>query len=164
MAANLSVLTHPYTTPDPPDFGICDRRYGVKLDIPQCDVAAGRLDFGSASTEYRISDQEGLHTLPRSIEYGQSSHSSPTLARKADNRHSGNCMVSVEVAGPHLPQTYTVVPDAVGSLAGHIINECVGRAGREGGFATMDIGELIDYVVDPSTELERYRKETVSSF
>ncbi|KAL8704871.1 MAG: hypothetical protein Q9201_001987 [Fulgogasparrea decipioides] len=130
MATNLSLLTHPYTTPNGPDFDICDRRYGLNLDIPQCDVAVDRLGVGSARTDYRISDQEGPRTLPLSVEY--------------------------EVAGPHLPQMYGVVPDTIASLAGNVINECVGRAGRVGGFATMDIGKLIDYVVNPSSALGYY--------
>ena len=72
MTTNLSVLTlpRPFGTPTVPDFDICDRRYGMNLDIPRCDVAAGRLDFGSASTTYYISDQGGHHTLPRSVDYG----------------------------------------------------------------------------------------------
>ncbi|KAI4116792.1 MAG: hypothetical protein LQ338_007662 [Usnochroma carphineum] len=60
------------------------------------------------------------------------------------------------VTGPHLPATYVVVPDAIHSLANNVINECVGRAGRVGGFATMDIGKLIDFVVDPSSDLGQY--------
>lgn len=72
MAANCSVLTHPrpFGTPTLPDFDICDRRYGMNLDIPRCDVAASRLDVGSASTAYQISDRAGPHTLPQSINYG----------------------------------------------------------------------------------------------
>lgn len=72
MAANCSVLTRPrpFGLPTHPDFDICDRRYGMNLDIPRCDVAANRLDAGSASTIYRISDQAGPGTLPQSINYG----------------------------------------------------------------------------------------------
>ncbi|KAL8996660.1 MAG: hypothetical protein Q9169_003884 [Polycauliona sp. 2 TL-2023] len=141
MALNCSLLTlpRPLGTPTLPDFDICDRRYGMNLDIPRCDVAASRLDAGSASTTYQISDQEGPHVLPRSIDYG-------------------GCAISIEVAGPPNPhQTYTLVPDAVRSLASHLINECVGRAGgRSGGFATMDLGRLIDFVVDPCADLDQY--------
>ncbi|KAL8841766.1 MAG: hypothetical protein Q9170_000799 [Blastenia crenularia] len=72
----------------------------------------------------------------------------------------GGCAVSVEVAGPNLPATYTVVPDTIRTLAGQIINECVGRASRVGGFATLDIEKLIDYVVDPSSDLDRYSSST----
>lgn len=70
MATNLSVLTLPWSPPNLADFDICDRRYGLNLDIPQCDVAAGRLDIGSESIEYRVTDREGPHTLPNSISYG----------------------------------------------------------------------------------------------
>ncbi|KAL8798690.1 MAG: hypothetical protein Q9200_007721 [Gallowayella weberi] len=121
MAANLSVLVRPYGATHPQDFDICDRRYGTNLDIPRCDVAVARLDSGPARIPYRISDQEG------------------------------GCMVSVEVAGPHLPQTYSLIPDVVQSLASHVINECVGKDGRSGGFATLDLGRLIDFVLNPST-------------
>ena len=72
----------------------------------------------------------------------------------------GDCAISVEVAGPNLPSIYMVVPDTVHSLASHLINECIGRAGREGGFATLDIGKLIDLVVNPSSDLDQYRKRT----
>ncbi|KAL8906118.1 MAG: hypothetical protein Q9207_002207 [Kuettlingeria erythrocarpa] len=61
-----------------------------------------------------------------------------------------------EVAGPHLPAAYEVIPDAIHSLASRLINECVGRAGREGGFGTMEIGRLIDFVIDPSKDLAEY--------
>lgn len=67
-------------------------------------------------------------------------------------------MIAVEIAGPHLPVTYTAVPDAIQSLASHVVNECVGRARRVGGFATMDIARLIDFVVDSSVDLDEYRK------
>ncbi|KAI4273236.1 MAG: hypothetical protein LQ337_004769, partial [Flavoplaca oasis] len=138
MAVNHSVLTLPRPFISPlPDFDICDRRYGMKLDIPRCDVAASRLDVGSASTSYHVSDQAGPQTLPQSINYG-------------------GCMISVEVAGPHPPQTYTLVPDTVRSIASHLINECVGRAGKVGGFATLDIGRLIDFVINPNMELDEY--------
>ncbi len=67
-------------------------------------------------------------------------------------------MISVEVAGPQPYQTYTLVPNQVRSLASHIINECVGRAGKVGGFATLDIGRLIDFVIDPCADLAVYRE------
>ncbi|CAO1602366.1 hypothetical protein XANCAGTX0491_005979 [Xanthoria calcicola] len=139
MAANCSVLTQPrpFGLPTHPDFDICDRRYGMNLDIPRCDVAANRLDVGSASTIYRISGQAGPGTLPQSMNYG-------------------GCMISVEVAGPQPYQTYTLVPNQVRSLASHIINECVGRGGKVGGFATLDIGRLIEFVIDPCTDLAVY--------
>lgn len=71
MPANVSVLAYPFSASNSPDFEICDRRYGVHLDIPRCDVAAGQLDLGSASTTYEVNRQEGPHTLPRSLDYGQ---------------------------------------------------------------------------------------------
>lgn len=71
MSTNLSVLTHPLSSSNSPDFDICDRRYGTNLDIPRCDVAAARLDFGSSKITYHISDREGPHTLPQRTEYGE---------------------------------------------------------------------------------------------
>lgn len=71
MSTNISVLTRPFSAINSPDFDICDRRYGAGLDIPRCDVAAGRLDQGSTTTTYQVSEQEGPHTLPRRLEYGR---------------------------------------------------------------------------------------------
>lgn len=71
-------------------------------------------------------------------------------------------MISVEVAGPQPYQTYTLVPNQVRSLASHIINECVGRGGKVGGFATLDIGRLIEFVIDPCTDLAVYREPLLS--
>ncbi|KAL8807065.1 MAG: hypothetical protein Q9182_000898 [Xanthomendoza sp. 2 TL-2023] len=51
---------------------------------------------------------------------------------------------------------YSFVPDAVQSLASHLVNDCVGRDGRSGGFATLDLEKLIDFVLNPSTDLENY--------
>lgn len=67
-------------------------------------------------------------------------------------------MISVEVTGPHLPATYIAVPNAIRSVASHVVNECAGRAGRLGGFATMDIRRLIEFVVDPFVDLDQYRR------
>lgn len=64
--------------------------------------------------------------------------------------------MSIEVAGPILPATYSLVPDTIQSMANELVNGCVGRSGRQGGFATLDIGKLIDYIVDPSSDLEAY--------
>ncbi|KAI4288658.1 MAG: hypothetical protein L6R35_002076 [Caloplaca aegaea] len=88
-------------------------------------------------TTYYVGRQQGPHTLPQTLNYG-------------------GCLIAVEIAGPHLPVTYTAVPDAIQSLASHVVNECVGRARRVGGFATMDIARLIDFVVDSSVDLDEY--------
>ncbi|KAL8985580.1 MAG: hypothetical protein Q9177_004396 [Variospora cf. flavescens] len=137
MSGNLSVLTLPLDAPNSLDFEICDRRYGTNLDIPRCDVAVSRLGFGPSSTTYHVGRQQGPHTLPQTLNYG-------------------GCVIAVEIAGPHLPVTYNAVPDAIQSLASHVVNECVGRARRVGGFATMDIARLIDFVVDSAVDLDEY--------
>lgn len=72
MSGNLSVLTLPLDAPNSLDFEICDRRYGRNLDIPRCDVAVSRLGFGSSSTTYYVGRQQGPHTLPQTLNYGQS--------------------------------------------------------------------------------------------
>ena len=69
-------------------------------------------------------------------------------------------MISVEIAGPNLPETYTAAPDSIRSLTTEVINRCVTTGRGKGGFATMGIRTLVDYVVDPSSNLETYRKES----
>ena len=73
---------------------------------------------------------------------------------------AGNCKIWIEIAGPTSPAIYEAVPNEVRGMAAWLIDQCVGGSGRGyGGFATKDIGKLIDYVTEPDTKIsETYRK------
>ena len=48
-------------------------------------------------------------------------------------------MVQVDLAGPRLPQTYTIIPDDVGRMASQVLSSCVTGPFEIGGFATSDL-------------------------
>ena len=83
------------------------------------------------------------------------SHGTPT-------NFSGNCVISIEVAGPesfydlsatHLPFTIRASPFQLRGLAAHVVNDCVTMGGNVGGFATNKISNLAEYLRDPNTDL-----------
>ena len=56
-------------------------------------------------------------------------------------------MISVEVAGPNRPLSYSVIPDDIRGMAQYVIQECVEYRGGIGGFSTLGLGNLVNYVV-----------------
>lgn len=75
---------------------------------------------------------------------------------------SGNCVISIEVAGPeafydvrstHTPFTIRASPFQLRGLAAYVVNDCVQRGGNVGGFATNKISNLANYLQDPNTDL-----------
>ena len=63
---------------------------------------------------------------------------------------SGTCVVSIEVAGPAKPTMMMIVPKALRMLAAVTIQTCVVGSGR-GGFSTMGIDALFNYLLHPRT-------------
>ena len=75
---------------------------------------------------------------------------------------AGDCNIWIEIAGPTTPDIYMAVPNEIRGMAAWIIDQCVAGSGRGyGGFATKDIGKLLDYVTEPDVKIsETYRKCT----
>ena len=80
-----------------------------------------------------------------------------TLIMSAKLFKLGDCDISVEIAGLDM-ESFSLRPDTVRELAGWVINRCVQGPGF-GGFATLGINNLINYVVNPATDLRApYRR------
>ena len=71
----------------------------------------------------------------------------------------GTCMVSVEVAGPVLPLSLSIVPDSFISMAGFLFEKCVVPRGT-GGFITEGISEMIDYIRSSDYNLHASYRES----
>lgn len=70
-------------------------------------------------------------------------------------------MIFVEIAGPSPPVSYLAIPDQIRGMVDGIIDGCVYNGHGIGGFATRDIGKLLDYVTEPDTDIHNlYRKNT----
>ena len=75
---------------------------------------------------------------------------------------SGNCWITVETAGPAPVFIGHVTPDDLKSSAAWIIKRCVrGRTDRaqigHGGFLTLSLTRLMGYVLNPGTNVLKYR-------
>ena len=84
------------------------------------------------------------------------------LSNRTPTNFSGNCVISIEVAGPqafydpaitHVPFTIRASPFQLRGLAAYVVNDCVTRGGNVGGFATNKISNLAEYLRDPNTDL-----------
>ena len=64
-------------------------------------------------------------------------------------------MISVEVANPSGESISQIVavPDSLRGMAGWIINRCVAATGGIGGFSTLAIQNLVNYVNNPDTDI-----------
>ena len=83
---------------------------------------------------------------------------------------SGNCVISIEVAGPqgfydvqstNVPFTIMASPFQLRGLAAYVVNNCVQRGGNVGGFATNQISNLANYLQDPNTDLSLPFRKTI---
>ena len=64
-------------------------------------------------------------------------------------------MIQVEVAGPRLPQTFTIAPDDIRHLANEVLEECVYGALYIGGFKTSDLQVMQNWITAGETRLDR---------
>ena len=74
--------------------------------------------------------------------------------------YSGDCDVSVEIAGPasHLVRDFSISPDTIRGMAGWVIDRCVTHLSI-GGFVTGSLENMVDYVTGNDTDLVvPYRK------
>lgn len=69
--------------------------------------------------------------------------------------------MSVDAAGPALPDEMYVRPDDIRTMAAYVIDQCVRRS-RVGGFVTNGMSTIVDYILNPATNLNaRYPVDTV---
>lgn len=142
--------------PLPPDFVLCSSLYGANLDARDCKHAAGNLPWGGQPMSYRLDRRPSDFTLPMSVTMGQQEQLY-RFTLSITKTQIGNCMVSVEIAGPSPPLTIVAIPNQVRGLAAWVANECVSRGGGHGGFATLMIGNLIGFALNPAISLFRDR-------
>ena len=125
-----------------PDFYYCHPFYGQALSVPDCTAAAGYLPTGSEPVELATSEADPSHTVPLDLPF-------ISIVR--------GCKVSVQAAYVDSMinienQGFEITPDKLRSTAGWVIEQCVGQA-RQGGFATLGILNMAQYLIDPTTTL-----------
>ena len=63
-------------------------------------------------------------------------------------------MIQIDIAGPRLPQTFSIPPDDIRHMASGVMNECVTGPSEIGGFATSDLEFLTFWITNPENKLE----------
>lgn len=169
MGGGLSgaARSNPYTLqayprliePETPDFARCAPEFGRELAKRDCKEAVKNMPWArqSAQVSWAVNFRAQEYNLPMSIGWtvpkGEAGAGTP-----------GNCVISIEVAGPeafydiattHIPFTITASPFQLRGLAAYVVNDCVQRGGHVGGFATNKISNLANYLRDPNTDLSR---------
>ncbi len=136
--ANLSS----YVPPDPipptaPDFAFCSAGYGHGMTRSAALWAGGILPYGTTPRVYTVNDPStpsGLFDIPYYTSFS-------------------GVAISVEVAGPVDIDQIELIPNEIRGMAGWLANRCTGSRGV-GGFVTRGIQGIVDYVTDPTTNLD----------
>ena len=139
--ANLTSSNPPRPIPPvPPNFTFCHNGYGTGLSATQALFAASRLPTGATPVQYTIDPgspppgREGFFQLPLEVTHGGVS-------------------VSVEVSSPVNLDSIMLRPDDIRGMAGFLASSCVGTR-HIGGWITRGIQDVIDFVTDPSVDLD----------
>ena len=71
-------------------------------------------------------------------------------------------MITLEQAGPNpSPGPIMISPDDVRGMAGYVIQQCVVEEGGIGGFVTANFSNMIDYILDPNTDINNPYRELI---
>ena len=150
LPPNLVSLTH--VAPDYPDFHLCDRAYGQHLTESDCLVATELLSS--------YISQHPLLSLPRTGTCTLASTSHGQCLRLyivtyclhgfgISNPLSGDCFLTLEIAGPAFHSLQRIDATIVDEMASWVILQCVVINTGIGGFITLKLTNLIDYVTQP---------------
>ena len=132
--------------PVAPNFVFCDGAYGTGLSRHEALRAGSLLPQGTLPVTYSIEepDTEGLTV----------NASAPEMRYRLPFLESfGDVSISVDVSGPVNLDRINVVPNDIRGMAGYVANQCLGRGGV-GGFVTKKIQGLVDFVTDPTSNID----------
>ena len=148
--SNLTAYVEPTSIPPVvPDFSFCHSAYGNLRQRKDAIMAAGILPPGTIPMTVsvtRVPDRGRAqsYTLPFHVSYA-------------------GVAISVEVSGPAFIDEITLVPNSIRGMAAYLANTCVGTRGT-GGFVTSSIQGLVDFVTDPTADVELPNYPASSAF
>ena len=161
--------------PEAPDFARCVPEFGRELTKRDCKEAVKNMPWArqNAEVSWAVNFRAQEYNLPMSIGWtvpkGEAGAGTPGMCTRPNlsrgtwtNLSRGNCVISIEVAGPqafydvqstYMPFTIMASPFQLRGLAAYVVNDCVQRGGNVGGFATNKISNLANYLQDHNTDL-----------
>ena len=135
---NLTSWSPPAAIPPAaPDFAFCHQSYGMRMNHQTALFIGGLLPRGNTPRLYTVNDPDspvGSFDIPYYNTYS-------------------DVAVSIEVAGPVDIDQMNIVPDALRGMAGYLADNCIGSR-RTGGFITLGIQELVNFVTNPASDLD----------
>ena len=135
---NLTSLILPVTTPPiTPNFAVCDSAYGWRL---------------SPGNAISVIDKLPQNTFPVSYTVNQDLEA-PDIYDLPYETHSGGVSITVNVAGVADIDSILLVPNQIRGMAAYITEQCLEQR-NSGGFMTKGIQGLVDYVTDPTSDLD----------
>ncbi|KAK0515807.1 hypothetical protein JMJ35_001841 [Cladonia borealis] len=149
--ANLTNLTS-FNPPIPippiaPNFAFCDRAYGVGLSQGDAIFLADTLPHGTFPVPYTVNQDL----------------SSPDSYDLPYETHRRDVAITITVAGVADVDSILLVPNEIRGMAAYIVQNCL-EQGRGGGFITKGIQGLVDYVTDPTSDLDAHPYPSSTAF
>ena len=131
--------------PVAPNFIFCHRAYGNNLRPRDGLTAASMLPQGAMPVTYSVEEPE-MENHAANVSASDTVYSLPFLEIYA------GIAISVDVSGPIDIKEIDVVPNDIRGMAAIVANQCLGR--QLGGFVTRKFQGLVDFVTDPTSDLD----------
>lgn len=142
---NLSSYVPPIPIPPvAPNFVYCHGAYGTGLRRDDAFKAGGLLPQGTVPVTYSI-EKPDINSVVAN--FSEMEYHLPFLELY------GGVSLSVDISGPVNIDRINVVPNDIRGMAAYVANQCLGRGGV-GGFVTKRIQGLVDFVTDPTKDLD----------
>ena len=141
-------LSIPFPIPPvAPDFVYCDGAYGTGLLPDDAYDAGDMLPRGTVPVPYSVEEPEMNDAAANVSSLGRG-YELPFLTFK------GGVSLSIDVSGPVGIHTIGVIPNDFRGMAAWVAHKCVVQRGGMGGFITKRIQGLVDFVTDPTKDID----------
>ena len=141
-------LSIPFPIPPvAPDFVYCDGAYGTGLFPNDAFSAADMLPRGTVPVPYSVEESE-IDDLAANVSALGVGYELPFLTFK------GGVSLAVDVSGPVHIHRIRVIPNDLRGMAAWVAHKCVAQGGGVGGFVTKRIQGLVDFVTDPTKDID----------
>ncbi len=145
---NLTSFSLPITIPPiVPNFAICDIAYGSGLLARDAILVADTLPHGTFPAPYTVNQDLG----------------SPGSYDLPYETHIGDVAITISVAGVADIDSIWLVPDQIRGMAAYVAQHCLEQR-KGGGFITKGIQGLVDYVTDPTSDLDAHPYPSSTAF